>query len=188
MALRFKLPPRFRHWIVNAFLGVLLFFLVVDSLPTTSFAHGYLRNATWFRRPLNFVGVWQGSWNLFAPDVDRTNGHLEAYLIYTEGEEIHWRSPDWSKMAPAEKFLHVRHMKWMDQLANEENAAAWPEFAEYLIDLHREEAPPGERVIRVELWRHWGEIPPPNPKQDHQPLSKSAPHDQAELFHMQDFE
>lgn len=108
---------------------------------------------------MDITGLWQGPWNLFAPDVDKLNVRVSAQIVFASGQQTAWRSPDWERMSVGDRFLAFRHQEYVDNIRLDDNAGAWVPLADYLS---RTVVPPKSGpVLRVTLTRHWAEIPPP---------------------------
>lgn len=108
---------------------------------------------------MDVTGLWQGPWNLFAPDVDKVNVRVSAEIVFSNGRKTFWRSPDWERLSGWERFVAFRHQEYVDGVRLDDNAGAWTPLARYLA---RTVAPRGDgRPTRVSLTRHWAEIPRP---------------------------
>ena len=152
-----------RKWICNAFLVVVLGLILVDALPRTSLAHARLKQ---FVDPvLDATGLWQESWQLFAPEPDRANVALSARIHFEGGVVRTWRSPDWRQMSLTERFLAFRDAEFIDRIHRPENRSAWPAFADYLAASVEDPGDPGARPIRIELVRHRVVVPDPELRQ-----------------------
>jgi hypothetical protein len=132
------------------------FTLLVDGSPPSTLLQERLQQA--LHPYLSAVGQWQGNMAFFAPDPDNLNLHLEATIYFFDGSIEHWRSPDWKKMSPLQKFAKARMMKYVDQVRRDENRAAWEGLAGYLA---RQYESGGKKVRHVEISRHSAVIPPP---------------------------
>lgn len=166
--------------IASAFIGWHLFNLIVDGLPSTCL----LQDAMQFdlQRYMNVVGQWQGSLAFFAPNPDSVNLHVEAEVEFTDGSKQHWRSPDWKNMTPWQRLRTCRQIKYFDNIRRDDRSNAWESFANWLA---REHETDGRKVKRVEISRHWVDLPPPaslvyNPLVD-------LPHDKVYTFYRKDF-
>lgn len=109
---------------------------------------------------LDVTGLWQGPWNLFAPDVDKENVRITAEIRFAAGPPASWRSPDWERMSVGDRMRSFRLQEYVDAVRLDENSGAWPALARYLSRV----VPPsnGGRVTRVTLTRRWAEIPSPH--------------------------
>jgi hypothetical protein len=169
-----------KKW-VSALLVWHMLTLIIDGMPNVSLLQSDLD--MWLAPYLNAVGQWQGSLAFFAPEPDSLNLHLEAKITYDDDSVATWRSPDWRKLSLLDKFLGVRMVKFVDTIRLDMNKDAWDSFALYLISLF----PRSEhRVKRIEISRHWVDLPPPPEGQLFVPM-KNFPHDQSYVFYFKDF-
>ena len=142
----------------NATIVTFLMFIAVDALPSTCRGHQRLKDT--LDPVLDATGLWQQSWQLFAPEPDSVNTRLSAQLHFRNGETISWNTPDYSKLTAWERFKMFRRMEYFDSVRMDSNSGAWESFAEYLARGVRPTAAQGP-VVKVELVRHWVEIPAP---------------------------
>ena len=108
---------------------------------------------------MDVTGLWQGPWNLFAPDVDKVNVRITAEIRYANGLKSVWRSPDWERLSTWERFESFRFQEYIDTVRRDDSAGAWPSMARYLARVVP--SPKSGRVTRVTLTRSWAEIPSP---------------------------
>ncbi len=154
--------------LTNVFIASFLVAITIDALPSTSLLHNRLKS---FIDPaLDKVGLWQESWKLFAPDVDKMNSAVSAVLTYPNGDTIDWQSPKWGELSRTQRLRRFREIAFYDRIKNDNNSDAWRSFARYLASQHVRE---GVAPNKVNLTRHWVDIPPPRPG-DHQPLTPLA--------------
>jgi len=142
----------FANIAILAFVSVVL----VDALPSTCTAHQRARDA--LDPALDATGLWQQTWRLFAPNPDRVNTRISANIVFANGTQQSWNSPDWQNSSALQRFTHFRHMEYYDSLRMDSNGAAWEPFAKYIS--HK--VAPGQQPVRVELTRHWVDIPEPD--------------------------
>lgn len=110
---------------VNIFLVLLLPLLVLDSLPFHQI------DVSCIVQPL---GIWQGTWKLFAPNINTANVQWEAEMLLvlstrsnhstsstnvTSDDPIllSWKSPDWANASVSYKSRYFRWMKYYESLA-----------------------------------------------------------------------
>lgn len=130
--------------------------ILIDATPTTCALHASLKQGI---DPLvNMTGLWQGSWQLFAPDVDKQNARVEAEVLFSDGARARWRSPDWPRLSGWQRFVLFRHQEYYDNIRLERNRALWPTLARHIA---RTLAPPegNTRVVQVKLLRRWANVP-----------------------------
>ncbi len=153
-----------------------LVFCVIDAPPVVSPVQAGAKAA--LDPVLDVTGLWQESWRLFAPEPKKINRAVSARFVLDDGVTLEWRSPDWRRLNLFEKFFSVRRMKYYDQLAMDANRAAWRTFALYRIA--QIPTPARDRVVRVELWRHWRTTLPPD--QRWIPAAAAEDLDESNLF------
>lgn len=135
--------------------------MIIDAVPTISPLHA---RAEQILDPiLDATGLWQGSWQLFAPSPKSINVSITATIEFEDGSSYEWRSPRWRQLSPREKFWLCRHTKFYENLRLDSYSEVWPVFAEYRIR-QLPEALRGKTIVRVELARHWMTIPKPTQK------------------------
>ncbi len=142
----------------DIFIVLFLAFLAIDVTPRQHLAHETLKNAL---DPIyDLTGLWQGEWNLFAPNPDRTNGYLSAEFVYEDGSTTWWISERPADLTAAEKFRYFKRFEYYDKIRLDENRDAWSAFADYLYRTHAsdEHGP----VARIYLFRHSTVIPSPS--------------------------
>lgn len=142
----------------NLLLGAWLLLVLVDALPRTSLLHQRLKNRV---DPfLDVTGLWQGTWQLFAPGPDKIDVRVTAEISYADGRTRSWQSPDWRDMSGWQKFVNFRAMEYYDTVRRNENSAAWESLADYLVQTVP--APDGSSIkpTKVTLARRWSLVPP----------------------------
>lgn len=146
------IAPRFGTWAFVLVAGL----VVLDASPRV----GVLAELADDIDPvMDMTGLWQGPWNLFAPDVDKVNVRVSAEIVFANGKQTAWRSPDWEQMSVWDRFVAFRHEEYVDSIRLDDNAGAWAPLARHLA---RTVVPRGAGpVLHVSLTRHWAEIPPP---------------------------
>lgn len=142
----------------NLFIFALLFVLLIDGLPTTH--KGHERVKTFLDPVVDGLGLWQGNWKLFAPDPDHMNTWVEARVTYGDGSQWSWTTPDWQKRNLWEKFIQGRHPKFSDAFRLDKRKGIWPYIVDYVVRIAPKPTS-GARPTRVELLRHWWDVPPP---------------------------
>jgi hypothetical protein len=94
--------------LVNIVLALLLAVLTVDVIPTAEYQcfHFLADIQDSLDSYLDFTGLWQGRYYLFAPDVRKENIRVSAVIFYPNSTQVEWHSPHtkWSSMKPWEKW------------------------------------------------------------------------------------
>jgi hypothetical protein len=150
--------PRARKNATNLFIVIFLGFMIVDAVPAISPMHAMAKQI--LDPILDATGLWQGSWQLFAPSPKSINVWITATIEFEDGSSYEWRSPRWRQLSLGEKFWLCRHTRFYENLRLDSYSEVWPAFAAYRI---RQLPEPlrGKKVRRVELVRHWMTIPKP---------------------------
>lgn len=144
-------PGRLAQLLLVLWLAV----VVVDGLPLWD------QGRQWIDPVLDKTGLWQGPWNLFAPEVDKVNIRVGATIHFADGQISQWRSPEWQDMGAVDRFLKFREMEWVDGIRIDDNRGAWDSFAAYLAKQALHPRGANVPVARVRMTRYWAEIPPP---------------------------
>lgn len=132
--------------------------MLLDGLPCALASHRRVKD--FFDPFLDKAGLWQGNWQLFAPDPDHMNTWLEVVVTFTDGSKWTLKSPEWQNRSEYEKFIQGRHPKFWDAFRLDRRKAIWPFVADYAVNI----APrpkSGAKAKSVELIRHWWEVPTP---------------------------
>jgi hypothetical protein len=147
---------RFHKVAASLFIVGFLALSAIDALPVVVVGQARLKAGV--HAFLVASGLWQGNWQLFAPEPRNLNIWISARFVGTQ-PPLEWRSPEWRTLSLVEKFFLVRHMKFYDAVRLDVNREAWPSFADYYL----RQLPPADRqhVVRVELRREWRETPDP---------------------------
>ncbi len=112
----------------SVFIALFLFLVSIDTVPLEFSWLNRIRDAV---DPVYDLGIWQGRWSLFSPNVDKQNNWIEVQAVINEGETITWRSPDWTQLNCAQKFARSREIEFYDRIRNSNNSAVWDDFANY---------------------------------------------------------
>jgi hypothetical protein len=150
----------------NVVIIAFLMIIVIDGIPSLGALHGHAK--MWIDPIVDIVGIWQGSWTVFALIVDNQNGHFQAKIEYANGETAEWSSPRWNQLTKWEQMCRFREMEYTEQLSLDARQSHRPELARYLAELYR--PAPGVATKNVTITYHYFTIWPPRPG-DHQPLT-----------------
>lgn len=129
---------------------------------------------------LNVTGLWQGTWNLFAPVPDFRNHRIRADFYFADGSHRVWTSPDPRSQSAWKRFVGHRESEFLEKVWEDDNSAARPGFAQLLVKEQRRLHPDDGPLSRVELSVIWGDIPPPS--EAWQPVEKAISLDQERVF------
>lgn len=133
----------------NVLIALYLSLACVDAIPLPGGPENFLKRIS---DPfLDATGIWQGTWDLFAPSVDKGNHRITAE-IFVAGEEDPriWSSPEWSEMNCLDLFLHSREIEFYDRIRSSWNEPAQASFVDFLKRNH-EATHEGEIVSEIHL-------------------------------------
>ena len=148
------------YWNRKLFYPVLVLLggmMLIDATPQYTLLHGHLKQ--WVDPVLDVTGLWQGSWELFAPTPDHVNVRVFARLTWTNGKQTVWQQPNWHEMSGWEKGRNFRRMSYYDNLWRASNRSAWRPFCEKLAE--EESDGEFERVREVLLAQDRDVLPTP---------------------------
>ena len=119
-----------RRVAVRSFFVVFATVVLIDIAP---------RNWPWMRPvkqvvcpPLNYCGLWQGQWTLFAPNPILNNAWLSAEIYRPDGSQQEvWNSTYWANSSGWERFVGFRRMNYRNRLATASPEAV-NDLADYL--------------------------------------------------------
>ena len=168
--------PRVQRLCVNAFICVLLFLFVADTIPV--FLPFQQRLKVWIDPLLDKTGLWQEEWALFAPNAAKRNGWLRAEIEFADGTVLTWHSPRWRELTPGRRMLRFREGRFTSIIRNDDNADGWPNLADYVVRTEAAELKPDDAPTGVRLYREWWDVPPPG-----KPIERD-PHS-VEIYHRQ---
>jgi hypothetical protein len=135
--------------------------LAIDSAPEVGNWHRVIKSELDYY--LDVTGLWQGGWQLFAPDPDKINVSITALVTFEDGKEVVWHSPDWRSMSAWQRFLSFREAEYVDNVRADNKAAAWPDLANYFSRTIVHPENPDIKPTMVVLKREWVIIPKPTP-------------------------
>lgn len=163
-----------RRRVTNLFLVALLGLLLLDGLP--SYSKWQDRGKEFIDPLLDVTGLWQGTWDLFAPEIDRQNNGIEVRVTVRDSNPVTWRSPEWSEIPWGHRAWKIRRMEFFDRIRSDRNRSAWESFARYSQDrlIRDGDLSSPDQIETLELRRHWQPVPLPG--------SDLAPEEHIETF------
>jgi hypothetical protein len=168
--LRKSLRRKFRTAGVNLFIVIFLLTIFIDGVPTLNLFHKRLKE--WTDPWHDVTGLWQGDWSVFRAG-DPVNTHLEVDIEYDNGQQVHWRSPDWGKLNTWQKLSEYRHTGYVGRLESASYSQVRPALISYL---DRRLAPSSTaKRVKARITSHLYEIMPPE-EGDYQPLPRFTAH------------
>jgi hypothetical protein len=145
---------RLKRIAINAFIALIVSFMVIDSLPQSPQAV-QLAIQTIVRR----IGIHQGPWNMFAPTPDRLNLRLRAEIRYRDGERAEWSSPEWRQQPLSERWLKHRHQEFGEMIIMQEGMPALEPWTRHLARSLRPDFPDADRGAEVRITYQEAEVP-----------------------------
>ncbi|RLS56736.1 MAG: hypothetical protein DWH91_05920 [Planctomycetota bacterium] len=144
--------------LVYGVLVILSCLMLPDAIPQYTLLHGKLRE--WTDTVLDVTGLWQGSWELFAPTPDHVNVRVGATMTWEEGADTEWMQPDWHSMSPLARTRYFRQMSYYDNLARLANEHSSSAFCEHLA--REQTARTYNKLTSITLFQQRDVIPPPD--------------------------
>ena len=148
----------FNRRLVYGTLIVLGSLMLLDAIPEYTLLHRKLRAGT--DPVLDVTGLWQGSWELFAPTPDQINVRIGAAITWRDTEVTLWLQPDWHRMTPLGRVRHFRQMSYYDSLARSASDQAYAAFCQHLAD--EQTASTDRTLTSITLYKQEDVIPPPS--------------------------
>lgn len=154
--------------------GLLLTFTIdaTPSIPALGPKLQELKSA--IDAPIHRLGIWQGSWTLFAPQVRKINLRVKAIVTFADGKVVTIESPDWPKMSNFQRFWHYRDGKFVDAIRADSRQGYWPSYARHFAFNTPHPEGKKEPVTHVTLVRSWSDIPFPSKDNLRLPLNTWA--------------
>jgi hypothetical protein len=139
-------------WMIIRSSLIALFILVVaiDTIPAVFGVQKKLQEIV--EPALDKLGLWQGSWELFAPEPLRINTAIRADIKLADGTVLKWTSQNPATYSLWEKFRNFRWSEYYDTVRLDDYGDAWPPLADWIAKDYGSE---NNRVIRVRLYRSW---------------------------------
>ncbi len=155
-----------RRWwgrrLVSLFIVWHLFAMAIWLLPSSSTGGGYTPLVGLFApvvRPYMMGTAFAQSWNMFAPNPDKTDVYLEARITYADGEKRAWFFPRMVHMGYVRRYQEERWRKMVEVATHGNAATVGPALARYAARVNSADAqnPP----VSVEMIQHTRTVPPP---------------------------
>lgn len=107
---------------------------------------------------LSFFSLYQ-SWNMFSPDPARTQAYISAEVEFDDGSKDTYVFPRASEMGIIQKYVNgERYRVITENIRNDNNSFMWHDTAKFALRKLKEKN--FHKVpMRVDLVRHWDEIP-----------------------------
>lgn len=135
-----------RSYFLNTSIALAVAVIALDTLPQSP--GGIRRRLT---PVLTRLGVNQGTWDLFAPEPDRTNTRIKAEITYRDGEKRSWHGPDWAAVSIGEKWVGHRRFEWFDHAVMQSASPVWEPWCRHIARVARTDLPEAERGAEVRI-------------------------------------
>jgi hypothetical protein len=149
---------------LNLFIAMNLWALFFWGLPDGPFRNHMARP---FERYVVYTGLWH-IWGMFAPKPLDVNFDVRATVKYADGSTAEWICPRVEEMSQWQRMCKERYRKWRERIRSDEYRNIWDDSAHWIA--RQMNTKPQNPPVQVQLTRWWIETPPPNLKQDYQPL------------------
>jgi hypothetical protein len=150
---------RMKLYAINAFIALIVSFIVIDSLPQSPQAV-QLAIQPIVRR----LGIQQGPWNMFAPTPDRLNLRLQAEITYRDGKKAEWHSPEWRQQTLWQRWVGHRHQEFSEMIVTQEGTPALDPWTRHLARSLRPDLEHADRGAEVKITYREAEVPSPTDK------------------------
>ena len=127
--------------------------MAIDGLPVLHPLHQRLKEMTdpFFDK----TGLWQGEWNLFAPEPIKVTRRTGVEMVHANGSTYLWSSPRWETFTPADRFLGFRSAEFYDAIVLDDNRGAWPCFLDYAVEKYGREVGGSGKIVKANLIRYF---------------------------------
>ncbi len=148
---------------VNVFLAIFLPILAIDAFHRCTPAHQQLADGL-NDHVLAPLGLWQGPWRLYAPDVDNINLRLTAEIHFADQAVATWHSPAWDEVSAFWKFRHARTMNYFNWILTAGREVEWEALCAYLARTTPHPQGGSAKVESISLILRGAIIPDPDVK------------------------
>ncbi len=170
--------------LVSSFLLVTVGVLGLSGLPKYVEAQDTVRD--WIDPAVVGLGLWQTRWELYAPSPDSTNAAIVGVVQFEDDLRAEWRSPDWHALSWRGKLRYFRHAEYVDGARRNSNPGMWAPLARHLARSVQHPVDESVRPVRVELWRHWVNLP--EPEEPLRPFADPFPLESKYRFHVEELD
>lgn len=91
------------------------------------------------------------SWDTFAPNPKSVNAYIKAVAITQHGHMHVWTFPMMEQLGFGERYRKERYRKFAENLADEKNAAIWPDIAQHVGRMYKNPADPPDKVMLIQF-------------------------------------
>jgi hypothetical protein len=145
---------RLRKQAISAFILVYLFVMAIQILPTSAWQQKVWNAVS---MPVLWTGLWQ-TFAVFVPNPRKNNIYIDATVYFEDGTNQSWQYPRMEQLSFLDKMQKERFRKYgNDHVYFNNESMLWPDLAIYIA---RQSSRPKREAVRVDLRRHWFDIPP----------------------------
>jgi hypothetical protein len=144
--------PGLKNWkyiAINIFLVFHIFAISCWCLPMANPFVQVCRNAV--RPYFLWTGLFQ-SWDMFSPQPETTNSHLEAIILYKDGSTQIWSFPRMDLLSLSERYSKERYRKFVEVLLDDKNSVLWPDVARYVARMPGIRAGNPQKILLLAKW------------------------------------
>jgi hypothetical protein len=146
----------------NVFIACLLLLTVSDVFRNSTELH---RRFTSFTDPvLDMLGIRQGRWSLFAPNVGNFNYKIIAHVTYADKTVVDVPQIDWHRQSLWDSFVRFPEEEYWTWVRQNRAKVAWPALARYTLAHVPATSPTNAKPVQVKLERRWAQMRKPPPK------------------------
>lgn len=155
-----------RRWLARSLFLVIGTIVIVDVTPWGGLSSTLPVTAT--NEAANAMGIWQGQWQMFAPNPSVNHYWLSAEIIAPDGTKEDWASPYWPSISAWEKFLNFRSLNYYNRICTRTYRHAAEDLADFLVREHATKNDLRPEEIKIKLYANGlsmadppkGEMPP----------------------------
>lgn len=121
------------HYRPLVLLGVLTFWVIslIEGVPQSNLVHEQLDE---FINPgLRRLSLWQGNWDLFAPEMDHWNTSLECVVLWHDGTESQWTTLDWTNASNWDRMRNFRRNEYFDGVGGHQGHLLWSSLSDHIV-------------------------------------------------------
>ena len=155
-------PSTMKRVVISAFLAFHIIAITSWCMPIDSPLRAAFTSVV--RPYLLWSGLFQ-SWNMFAPTPKSVNARIEAAVIYKDGHIRNWKFPRMEQLGLVERYYKERYNKYVENLADDKNAALWPDAARHLARSNYKDASNPPQIVILAYY--WSDIIPPDNSSHH---------------------
>ena len=146
--------PDRKRFLINAFILFHIAAITCWCVPIATPLTGPVKELV--RPYLVWSGLFQ-SWDMFSPSPRNVNSHVEAIVLYKDGNTRNWSFPRMERLSLTGRYIKERYRKFAEVLQEDRYSALWPDAAKFIARLNNNRSVPVRMVFLV---RYWSNIVP----------------------------